>query len=287
MEHKHRKYSLSERFRNVAKSPQDYLSEKKKLNEHYDKIQSHAFQGNGHSVLVLPGFGASDATTYKLRAFLTEIGYDTHGWKCGVNWGPTKKTVNNLVNHIHEIHKNNGGKEITIIGHSLGGILAREFAKDYPHLVNQVITLGSPFGLGHDENYPKPLVKKLFEAIHYKNSIVNDDAVAKQTLIPPPVPTTSIYTRNDHVAYWKASINPKAKNAENIEVNSSHFGLIVNYGSFLIIADRLDRHSKKWKPFKSKNYPYDVFYKKPKHKSFTPKLDRSHHITPHKPIFKL
>ena len=250
-------------------------------------LLSQVKKGNGQTVLVLPGFGATDATTSKLRKFLQEIGYDAHGWKCGVNWGPTKKTVKNLVDHLHNIHKGNGGNEITIIGHSLGGILARELAKDYPHIVKQVITLGSPFGLGYDDKYPKPLVKSLFEAIHYNNPRVTDDTVEKQIMIPPPVPTTSIYTRNDHVAYWKASINPKHNHTENIEVNSSHFGLIVNYGSFLAIADRLDKNKATWKPFKVKDYPYEVFYKKPKHKSFIPKLDKSHHINPHRPIFKL
>jgi pimeloyl-ACP methyl ester carboxylesterase len=286
---KKRRSQLSRRFQNFASPSREYYE----LKKDYQDLLAATPQGNGAPVLVIPAFGVNDRTTLMLRNYLSDKGYKVYGWDTGLNFGPTERTVKGLLARFEQIYRENGKQKITLIGHSLGGILARELARDYPGQVAQVITMGSPFGLMQGSpDYPQPWVKSLFELIHYKNPRVNDAQVARQVLLPPPVPTTAIYTRKDAVAYWRASINPKAPRAENVEVDSSHFGLIVNKGAYLVIADRLAQDPSNWQPFdaaayKNKQGGLDaLFFDPPRHHSYTPNLDKTLLGRPHRPVFK-
>ena len=103
-------------------------------------------RGDGHPVLVLPGFVTSDRSTTILRGFLNGQGYDAHAWELGRNLGP--KAIGHqgekLIARILEVHQATG-KKVSLVGWSLGGVMARLVAKRIPHAVRQVITLGSPF----------------------------------------------------------------------------------------------------------------------------------------------
>jgi triacylglycerol esterase/lipase EstA (alpha/beta hydrolase family) len=105
--------------------------------------------GDGHPVIVLPGFLASDRSTGLLRTFLKMKGYQASGWGVGRNVGTHitggKRVVSDaLLNKVieqHVIHE----QKVSLVGWSLGGILAREIARVIPDCVRQVISLGSPF----------------------------------------------------------------------------------------------------------------------------------------------
>src|SRR5215467_14367832 len=101
-------------------------------------------RGDGHPVLVLPGFMASDFSTRTLRRFLRDLGYAVHGWKLGRNVGPSPETVGRLVARLQELRTRHG-RRISLIGWSLGGIYARELARRFAPDIRQVITLASPF----------------------------------------------------------------------------------------------------------------------------------------------
>src|SRR5437870_1661144 len=100
-------------------------------------------RGDQHPVLVLPGFTASDVTTTPLRWQLRSWGYWAHGWQLGRNLGPTPAVLEGLVDRLLTLHERHGRK-VTLIGWSLGGIYARELARQFPDSVRSVITLGSP-----------------------------------------------------------------------------------------------------------------------------------------------
>src|SRR5690349_8104798 len=85
-------------------------------------------RGDGHPVLVLPGFMASDFSTRTLRRFLRDLGYAAHGWKLGRNVGPSPELVGRLVERLQELRARHG-RRISLIGWSLGGIYARELAR--------------------------------------------------------------------------------------------------------------------------------------------------------------
>jgi len=112
--------------------------------------------------------------------------------------------------------------------------------------VRQVITLGTPFAcIAKSTN-----VQWLFELLSGTSATV-DAAFAQRLATAPPVPTTSIYSRSDGVVAWQACIAEASPLAENIEVDSSHLGLVWHPDVLRIVADRLAQRRRKWKPWKS------------------------------------
>ena len=100
-------------------------------------------EGDGHPVLVLPGFMASDVSTKPLRKFINRLGYTAYGWDLGRNVAKLK-FLTDLGKRVDEIYEEHG-EPITLIGWSLGGVFARQLAKANPYQIRQIITLGSPF----------------------------------------------------------------------------------------------------------------------------------------------
>ena len=66
---------------------------------------------------------------------------------------------------------------------------------------------------------------------------------------PPPVPTTSIYSRTDGIVAWRCSLNEPGPLVENIEVHASHVGMGMNPLALYAVADRLAQPSGRWQPF--------------------------------------
>ena len=103
-------------------------------------------RGDGHGVLVLPGLLASDLSTALMRRFMRWLGYDVRGWDLGRNRGPSEAVLDGLPRALAALAGRTGGP-VSVVGWSLGGIYARELARQHPGHVRQVITLGSPFAL--------------------------------------------------------------------------------------------------------------------------------------------
>src|SRR3954470_20114622 len=88
-------------------------------------------RGDGHPVLALPGFLASDLSMMPLRRYLGELGYDTHAWRMGRNTGGISRMRGVLLDRLKEIHAASGRK-VSLIGWSLGGVHARDLALRAP-----------------------------------------------------------------------------------------------------------------------------------------------------------
>jgi pimeloyl-ACP methyl ester carboxylesterase len=199
-------------------------------------------RGDGHPVIVYPGLGAADITTAPLRSFLQDLGYTAYPWKQGFNFGPRRGVLDAARAHVQRIAERHGEK-VSLIGWSLGGLYAREMAKEFPQLARCVITLGSPFA-GH----PRATnAWRFYEMVSGQN--VHDPALIAQLRGTPPVPTTSIYSRTDGVVAWQCSLNDESPQAENIEVHASHIGMGMNPLALYAIADRLRQEPKKWQRF--------------------------------------
>ena len=102
-------------------------------------------RGDGHPVMVLPGLLASDFSTQPLRSFLKAQGYAVHGWKQGRNLGLRPGVEPDMLERVEELYDRHGGRKLSLVGWSLGGIYARQLAKLLPDKVRCVISLGSPF----------------------------------------------------------------------------------------------------------------------------------------------
>ena len=198
--------------------------------------------GDGHAVIVFPGLGAGDLTTVPLRNFLTAQGYETYGWDLGLNLGPRAGVLQKSIDRVQEIQQESGRK-VSLIGWSLGGIYAREFAKTLPDQVRCVITLGTPFA-------GDPKATNAWRVYEFASGQkIDDHDMLAQLKIPPPVPSTSIFSRTDGVVAWPLSMQKESKCTENIEVNASHVGLGFNPLALYAVADRLSQAEGKWEKF--------------------------------------
>ena len=198
--------------------------------------------GDGHRVLVLPGLAANDLTTLPMRAFLKDRGYQPSPWDQGLNLGPREGVLDALRARVRELF-NLDRKKISLVGWSLGGVYARELAKEMPAMIRCVITLGSPFA-------GPPQATNAWWLFERVSGHPEPDAEMQAALrLAPPVPTTSIYSRTDGIVAWQCSLNPPGPLAENIEVHASHIGLGLNPLAMVAIVDRLAQDPKRWQPF--------------------------------------
>jgi pimeloyl-ACP methyl ester carboxylesterase len=199
-------------------------------------------RGDGHHVLVFPGLGANDFTTAPLRRVLDHLGYVTHPWGQGFNFGPRHGVLDECSAKVRALFGKHR-RPISLIGWSLGGLYAREVAKESPEHARCVITLGTPF-TGH----PRATnAWRFYEMLSGQNA--HDAAVNARLHEPPAVPTTSIYSRSDGIVAWRCSVNEPSPLAENIEIHASHLGMGLNPLALWAIADRLAQKPGEWKPF--------------------------------------
>jgi pimeloyl-ACP methyl ester carboxylesterase len=198
--------------------------------------------GDSHPVVVFPGLGATDFSTALLRKFIRERGYTPYAWEQGFNFGPRNgvlQACRNLVKQTADKH----GEKVSLVGWSLGGIYAREMAKEMPELARCVITLGTPF-TGH----PRATnAWRFYELVSGQS--VHDPALTAQVRVAPACPTTSIYSKTDGIVAWQCSINEAADHTENIEVHASHVGMGLNPLALYAVADRLSQHPQRWQKF--------------------------------------
>ena len=200
--------------------------------------------GDGHGVLVLPGFMASDTSTAPLRSLLGDLGYRSAGWGLGRNVKVDNARVAAMSDRIDRL-ADQTGRKVSLVGWSLGGVFARELAKQAPDKVRLVISLGSP--ISDDRGHTN--ARRLFEWLNGPEPEPMQDGGFRGLGEAPPVPTTSILTRTDGVVHWRGSVQEPGAQTENIEVVASHCGLGVNPAAVYAIADRLAQPEGVWAPF--------------------------------------
>jgi pimeloyl-ACP methyl ester carboxylesterase len=192
-------------------------------------------RGDGHGVLVLPGLLASDASTTVLRRYAGWLGYDVHGWQLGRNVGPTDRVLDELPQELAGLADRAGGP-VSIIGWSLGGIYARELAREHPRLTRQVISLGSPFALTDPRQSRANGAYTRRSGLHADQARIPDEQVRA---MPIPVPSTAVYSRSDGIVSWQTCIEPESGLHQNVEVRCGHLGFGVDPATLWLIADRL------------------------------------------------
>jgi pimeloyl-ACP methyl ester carboxylesterase len=214
-------------------------------------------RGDGHPVLTLPGFLASDLSMAPMRRYLKELGYDTYAWKMGRNFGGVASKRGALRDLLRRIHEETGRK-VSLVGWSLGGVYARDLALQMPDMVRSVITLGSPFA----NDIRATNATALYEAL--SGETVDDNPEIRQAIAGDlPVPATSIYSRTDGIVNWRTSLLRPSKTAENIEVHlASHIGFGVNPAALWAVADRLAQAEGEFKHF-DRSGPFAIAYGPP------------------------
>jgi len=204
--------------------------------------------GDGHPVLVLPGLGASDLSTQRLRSALRRRGHAVHGWRLGGNLGPHPRTLDGMTRLLKELHERYR-QTVSVVGWSLGGIYARELARQHPDVVRQVVTLASPFRFRPGD---RGHASRFYDAIGPRLDPFPGRDVPEQERPDLAVPSTAIYTRTDGIVRWHACIESAGHRRENIEVLGTHSGMGYNIAVAIAVADRLAQPEGRWTPFRAR-----------------------------------
>jgi pimeloyl-ACP methyl ester carboxylesterase len=205
---------------------------------------ARARNGHGRPVLVLPGQLADDWTTAPLRRLLSSVGYQTYGWRLGLNIGPTPRIIGGLDRLIGELGDRHRGP-VSVIGQSLGGFLGAELERRHPGAVDRLITLGSPVAITSPCQSRGYRYYERFASQHLPEYAF--DLWTKAA--PLSIPLTSIYSRSDGVVRWQACLYPDGPLTENIAVCSSHFGMGFHPAAIYAVLDRLAAPTDNWHKF--------------------------------------
>lgn len=220
------------------------------ISEMYSLLSTPAWigampRGDGHPVMILPGFAGNDRYNGPLRLFLRALGYHAVGWKQGWNLGHSRLDPQHLGQRIAKLYDHEGSK-ISLIGHSLGGVFAREAARNHKERIRQVITLGSPLG---QQRRQASALNGVYESLNRRPGQSDES----RWHIAPPVPNSAIYSRFDGVVDWRVCLQRNGHEmTENIEVCGSHNGMTLNPMVWAVIANRLATPADDWHPFRSR-----------------------------------
>lgn len=171
--------------------------------------------GAGRPVLVIPGFLASDTSTRPLRHGLRAAGFRAHGWNRGRNFGLTAELLNLIDARIDAIGL---GAPVSLVGWSLGGLLAREYAKRAPARVERVVTLGSPIAGDMRRNNN---VWRVYEWV--AGHPVDAPPVECMIEEKPPVETIAIWSRQDGIVAGAAA---RGGSDRAIEIGCGHIEMV-------------------------------------------------------------
>jgi triacylglycerol lipase len=204
-------------------------------------------RGDRSAVIVIPGFLGTDLYLREIHLWLQRIGYSSYLSGIGRNAECLDVLTDRLLETITEANKKTGRK-VHLIGHSLGGILARAAASIKPDQVSSVITLGSPFrGIRSH-----PMVLQAAEMVRARinrergasgppgcyTGFCGCAAVASLTKpFPASIAQTAVYTKQDGIVDWRFCINEDPKT--DCEVIGTHVGLVFNAYVYELIASRL------------------------------------------------
>jgi len=172
---------------------------------------------DGPPALVIPGFLATDRTCMELRRSLARRGWRTYPWDLGLNKGAHADVLRHLRQRLETIYD---GRPVLLVGWSLGGLFARELAREVPDMVRAVVTLGSPFsGDPHQNN-----VWRLYEWV--AGHPVDAPPVGHQA-DKPPVPTLAIWSEQDGIVAKRAARGLDGERDKQVEIGCGHmaFGI--------------------------------------------------------------
>lgn len=171
--------------------------------------------GNGAPVLTIPGFLADDWSMRPMRRALNHAGYKAKRWKLGFNGGAKADTLDRLHERVARI-ADEEGRAVHLVGWSLGGIYAREFAKAWPDEVASITTMGAPFSGSPRANN----VWRLYETVARHS--VDAPPIPRHSMVRPPVPTFAIWSPRDGAIAQRSARGSAAESDRQIMVDCRH-----------------------------------------------------------------
>ncbi|HXN11823.1 MAG TPA: alpha/beta fold hydrolase, partial [Candidatus Acidoferrales bacterium] len=204
-------------------------------------------EGRREAILLIPGFGSGDWTFSTMSRWLQQIGHRTYLSGINFNVGCPQRKVERMLSRLEDISKDAGGR-IVIVGHSLGGLVARALARQRPDLVRHVIAIGSPLRSGWQAVAPdvRPTLfavhsffQKFIEAPQGCGTELCTCDFSKEAFgaeLPTTVRFTSIYSRHDGIVDWRFATS---EDGDCYEVDGLHTDLVVNVEVYRILSNVL------------------------------------------------
>jgi triacylglycerol lipase len=206
--------------------------------------------GDGSAVIIIPGFLGTDLYLMELHGWLGRIGYRPYFSGIGLNADCPNLLIQRHLNETIARARVETGRKIHLIGHSLGGVIARSVAGQRPRDVASVITLAAPFR----GTVTNKTVLLAAEAVRLRILQEHGQGVLPECYtgrctcnfinslsreMPSSVVETAIYTRQDGIVDWRYCMT---RNDEvDFEVPGTHIGMAFNASAYAIVAERLAR----------------------------------------------
>ncbi len=187
------------------------------------------------SVVLVPGFGTGPGSMRVMERFLQRRGHRVRDWGLGRNTGEARKHRLELEPMVRSIIDRDG-EPVASVGWSLGGLIAREYAREHPEHVRRVITLGAPVIGG--PRYTATARRYRAQG-HDLDEL--ERAVAQRYAIPLRVPVAAIYSKRDGIVAWQACMDRWSPDVRHVEVEETHLGLVLSPRVLLIVAEELER----------------------------------------------
>ena len=203
-----------------------------RLARHHRRLRSApaAIAGQSGPVITIPGYLTPETSMLPLRAYLRWLGHDVSGWGLGPNTADVVGRVMRFVPRIRQMARERG--PVSLIGWSLGGLAAREVAREAPDAVSQVVTIGTPVIGG-----PRWTNAKLG---YRREAILGYAAAADARLrLPLPRPVTALVSKRDGIVAYRAQLDHHSEDVEHVEIGSTHLGMGVDPDVWLATAGAL------------------------------------------------
>lgn len=209
--------------------------------------------GDGSGVVIIPGFLGTDLYLMELHAWLGRIGYRPYFSGIGLNAECPNLLIQRHLNQTIERALTDTERKIHLIGHSLGGVIARSVAGQRPDDVASVITLASPFRgtVAHRTILHAVEAVRLRILQGHGRGVLPECYTGRCTCnflaslkrgVPDSVVETAIYTRHDGIVDWRYCMTNQA--GVDFEVLGTHIGMAFNPAAYSIVAERLaEAHS--------------------------------------------
>lgn len=194
---------------------------------------AQAMRGDGRKILLIPGLMAGEQRMEPLRAVLNAAGYEAHSWGMGRNFGPKPETLAQIDRRVDAIRRGTGDK-VTLVGWSLGGLFAREYAKVAADKVGGVVTMGTPFS-GHPRANHAWRLYQLVSGFPVDRPPFDCHREEK-----PPVPTVALWSRRDGVILPECAKGRAGERDRAMEVDCTHMGFAAAPEGILAVGKALE-----------------------------------------------
>lgn len=190
-------------------------------------------RGDGRRILLIPGLLASEQRMDWMRRILVRAGYDAHDWAMGRNFGPRADSLERIDRRVDAIRARDD-VPVTLVGWSLGGLYAREYAKFAPHKVAAVVTLGTPFSGDPRANH----AWRLYQLI--SGFPVDRPPFPCTREHKPAVPTIALWSRRDGVILPECARGRAGERDRAVEVDCTHMGFAASPEGIAAVGRALD-----------------------------------------------